>query len=253
MANSINKKDKILFLHIPKTAGTSVNLMLSKGFQTNRIKLHAESERSSRYKDINWQNFDFISGHLLLRELTTLIPAHNNVLKITILRNPIQQLLSHINWVKYISNDTNSKFFKNHPDDIKDFSLKLREINFNKANEVIFFLENMPDIGHRLFNNCQTRYLMDKASIRISAADAQKAIDSLSFFDYVGTLENLENFIQKIYFEMNWSVKTKVIKSNALKNKYKVNIDSKKIEEALYPLYCADQILYEHISQQPLF
>jgi hypothetical protein len=244
---TIEQKEKIFFLHIPKAAGTSVNEMLAKHFANNRVKFHVEGDRENKFGNISINKLDMFSGHVNLCEVKKYIPV-DNFLRVTVVRDPFQQLISHINWVKHISEEPNGSFFRNHPEQIKEFSLKLREVNFEDIAQVELFFHSLSAIGHNLFNNCQTRYLFDGQVAPIRTSDVvEKVIKTLDFFDVIGVVEKINEFMEEVYERMNWNSDIELIKINALNNKYNLDRDSQRLREVLNPLICADQILYDHI------
>ena len=59
------KLPRVLFMHIPKTAGTSFNTFARSYFPQARTITHIEARKSAKYSDLTEQ-YDFISGHLPL-------------------------------------------------------------------------------------------------------------------------------------------------------------------------------------------
>jgi len=247
--NNTKQKDKIFFLHIPKTAGSSLNNMLSKKFRRKQVKFHIESDRANQFKNIDLQKLKLISGHVHLHQLIKHISLHN-FLRVTVVRDPFQQLISHLNWVRFISSNSQKKFFMNYSEPIREISLKLREVDFENLNQVEKFINNLPSIGHRLFNNCQVRYLINEKNPQpqvLTSEHSKKAIETLHFFDVIGTVENMEGFIQKVSAQMGWKKQIKIKRKNVLKNKYKMDKGSEKLKTILRPLITEDQVLYDHI------
>jgi hypothetical protein len=244
--NSDIKKDKIFFMHIPKTAGSSLNKMLASNFIKRNTQLHIETDRKNNYKNVDLTNLKMVSGHIHLYDIIKNFNL-NNFLRITVLRNPYEQLISHINWLRFVGSKPNGKFFKAHSEPIREVALKTKEINFTNTTEVERFITQMPPIGNRLFNNCQTRFLLNKKKPTIDKGSAQEAIKTLHYFDLIGTVENLDTFMEKIQEKMYWEKDKKIIKSNALNNKYKLDKNSGKLKNILKPLFQEDQIIYDYV------
>lgn len=238
--------NKLFFLHIPKTAGTSVNEMLANGFRSSNVRFHIENDRNEHYRNIDSGKYDMLSGHVRVDEMLHFFPG-DNYLRVTLLRDPFEQLLSHINWVKYISENPNSSFFNGHPEFIKQFSLLLRGLDFDDESAVEKFFGNLPDIGISLFNNCQTRYLFrGNPAPMLLETDALKAIESLNLFHVVGVVEQLDQFVREVFDKMGWKLKPKILQKNVQKHNYSIHDKNDRLKELLFPLYCADMVVYEY-------
>ena len=243
-------KKKIFFLHIPKTAGSSLNQMLAENFKKRKTKVHIETDRQNNYNSVNPKKLDFISGHIRLYNVINQFSL-NNFLRITILREPYDQLISHINWVKFIGADPNSTFFKGHSTPLQELSLFTKKYNFEQVKEVEKFVNELPPLGYRLFNNCQTRFLNNHQSPEvISGESATESIKTLSYFDEVGTVEHIDLFMQKIYQKMDWGKPPKIARTNELNNRYKIPKDSEVLRKVLAPLFKEDQQIYNHVNAQ---
>jgi len=245
--NSQINKNKIFFLHIPKAGGTSLNEMLASNFENSKTQFHIEIDRVNKFQNINVKDLHFLSGHIRLHEIIKWLTL-NNFLRITILRDPFNQLISHINWLKYISHDPKGSFFLNHPEPIQEISLKIREINFSNTSEIEIFLKRLSPLGNQLLNNCQTRYLLNATPPNlIKKTHSKMAIKSLRFFDIIGTVENYDSFLNNVSRRMGWEKKIELRKSNALDNKYGIEKKAQRLKDILAPLISADQILYDHV------
>jgi len=80
----------IVFLHIPKTAGTSVHEMLKRHFDKDRI-CPERFRGLIRYSEDQLREFDLFSGHFLMPHVDR-IPGEKFVF--TILRDPADRILS---------------------------------------------------------------------------------------------------------------------------------------------------------------
>lgn len=105
-----NNDVNLLFIHIPKTGGTSVEHYLSKKFD---IKLNMDSLYSIRSKrdGIPYQHLDLITVitnyntfHIDLRGLSIL----------TVVRNPYHRIISELSFIHLIDNNTTPEQIFNH-------------------------------------------------------------------------------------------------------------------------------------------
>ena len=85
-------KKQIYFMHVPKVAGTSVNSVFSNYFGEDEVVLHCEN------KKCDLQSYSFVSGHVAWPTFRAIIDGAD-AYKFTIMRDPIDHLLSHLRWV----------------------------------------------------------------------------------------------------------------------------------------------------------
>lgn len=238
-----NIKKKLFFMHIAKTAGSSLNDFLDKKFINNRTITHLEGTQILDGK-FNINDYDFLSGHLRIIRIENILDL-SEFTKITILRRPVDQLASHLKWVRHISDDVNSKFFKSHKQDIRKLSLKLRNINFSNPNDLDVFFNNMNDLEINLFDNCQTRYFLpDQVFTKLGKSHLNYAIKTLDKFILVGIMEEYKKFIEILCQIMNWERPIPSKRKNINSNNYGLDLKNKDILKILNSHVKLDNILY---------
>lgn len=94
---------KILFDHVPKCGGTSVNYLLRKNYRDRKIywidgtdPLRSVAEFKALSKKERWE-FDLVAGHLA-HDLLDYV--HPESLRVTVLRNPVDRIVSHYYYAK---------------------------------------------------------------------------------------------------------------------------------------------------------
>jgi hypothetical protein len=104
---------KVFYQHIAKAGGTSINNYFSNVYTKDEVQTHIESldldNEFGRLKDLQ-----FISGHMRFFHANRLLELKNHYC-ITMIRHPLDHLVSHLKWVLKVSEDTDSNFFKRHP------------------------------------------------------------------------------------------------------------------------------------------
>lgn len=189
------KKEKIFFMHIPKTAGSAFNNVFKPCVPEDRFFEHMES-RKDLFESIQKDEQPyFISGHFTFNSVKELI-ENDEVFSITILRNPVEQLISHLKWVKAYGNPKVTARRKLIPKPIAELSLKLWEISLNDV-EKIETIMNTP-VGQSLFDNLQTRYLTQSGADKVNADQVGQAVSNMKRFNCIFILDDIDLAIKRL-------------------------------------------------------
>ena len=118
---------KLYFLHIPKTAGTSVAAMLQQIASAHRLNFHGPLLIDHLRSIPQWENSDILAGHL------GRLPLKSGFEFFTLLRNPIERLYSYYS---HVQRDKNHYFHDIVCDERMSFEEwlldpRLKKLNFN--------------------------------------------------------------------------------------------------------------------------
>lgn len=184
---------KIVFLHAPKTAGTSFSLMLGALFPTHKIC----PERFNRLQELTAKelsSYTLFTGHFDLIS-TMLIPGNKKI--VSIFRDPLSRLISLYN------------FLKSHkPDVITRNNWKVAELA--QLLEIEDFYSHPAVKLHPYFNNGMTRMLSESLSVDIWPCEANlktplekpnvnTAIENLKYLTAYGIQEQFEQSTKHIF------------------------------------------------------
>jgi hypothetical protein len=184
-------KRKTFFIHVAKTAGSSFNAFLKKTFVGEaHCERYLNKDATSLLNMDYLGELDYISGHLHF----SLFERHfsrEDYFVLTFLREPVDQLISHINWIIHI-HDIGLDFFYTHPQVIQDVCLELKTVNLYDPDTFISTLNKFAWI----FKNYQSRYFVENSE-NLCSTDV---LDKLLKFDLVGLTEfyekSLQNFVE---------------------------------------------------------
>ncbi|MGH7556629.1 MAG: hypothetical protein ACREMD_02370 [Gemmatimonadota bacterium] len=186
--------DKIFFLHIPKTAGSAFNDIFKPCVPEARYFEHMESRREL-FETVKGQDAPFfLSEHFAFETARSLI-ERTDVFSISIVREPIPHLLSHLKWVKYVG----SPQYPNHettPDQIMDLARLLVDVSLGD----VVALEELLDspAGRLLFDNLQVRYLATVTADTVTNVDLERARGNARRMSFVFALEDIDRAVTRL-------------------------------------------------------
>lgn len=207
---------KIFFIHVAKTAGSSVNRFLDR-----HLKGEIHCERYLEWSEQKFSNveylsgLDYISGHQKIFSFFNSGFDRNSYFLCTLLRDPFAQLLSHVNWIIHIY-DIGPKFFSNHPELIQNVSLNLRKARLDEFEEFKALMFKY----RGLFQNNQSRYFMIDDSILVNDANgnvkasAEEVIESMKSLDFVGVTEFYEKSLELMLVKAGYDLPIQVEVAN---------------------------------------
>lgn len=231
----------IFFMHIAKTAGTSLNRVFTDAFG-DAAAPHIEGKPVTREM---LKSSRFVSGHvrhLVFRRLCEGIDYRF----ITLLRDPVDHLRSHLNWVKLQTIDRRHLPFISRNAPVKRLSEELRNVNIAKPGEIRRFLDDNLDDPEcvTLFENCQTRYFIDAPADRpLTYEDFVEAMNNMARFDFVGISEMFEASLERLTSELDLPVNARSVRENAAS--YSRRIDRGLFRDELSDYLGYDLALYE--------
>lgn len=187
MGGSVKGTRMYVFIHIPKTAGSSVNRTLRRSVGPG--KDHVESMiRNQDFAGLT-NNYRWISGHVTRAAFGKLL--HGVDAKyFTFLREPTEQIVSHLRW-QFAIFHKGKEFFSAHPVKNQQIALEAMAIDFSNAEQVIEFMRKY----HQLFLNFQSKYILSDLQGEPTVKSVLKAAEA---FSLIGTTDNIYNTLPRL-------------------------------------------------------
>lgn len=231
--------NKYFYIHVPKTAGSSLNTFLEK----NVVRSISHAEGSEKKLDDLILEYDLISGHISYTQVMNELDIRNVKTMITF-REPFSYVVSHLCWVRKLADKGEEKRFSEHPKVFQDIALKMKEFDFSDPVELSSFIDYLEEIDFTYFHNTQTLYASNDKSVE----NAKLNIDRINF---VGITEGLEDYFKIISLAFKWDLgfepRNKV---NVNSNKYGLDLNNRGTKDVLYRLVDKDILVYEYATQR---
>jgi Sulfotransferase family len=221
-----------LFLHIQKTAGTSVQEIARGVYGNSMVLSHDDYKKIDREE---CHSYKFISGHF---DYSFARPLMVGRYSFTFLRNPIDRVISLYDF--YLTRDPSQHELS----------------SIAQKTDLEGFITDCHSLNHRLavWNNQTWRLSTGGVSLAIDVLDrdcetsAQLLLSeaelNLQKFDYVGFVENFELDIKNIFLEIGCSLPA-LKWSNATKNRTRRSDLSKRVKSKLDEITQLDRQLYD--------
>jgi hypothetical protein len=190
---------KVIFLHVPKTAGQSVHAFLEGFFQPSEICPARENFQLLPYSVPELQKFRLFSGHL---DRTLLDVVGTPRFEFTILRQPSERILSFYFFLRHKASKFDRKTLQLPEHQGLRNALKMTPDEYfcDAAGQFRTFIENMYDnfytyyfAGRTFDARNKLRSVMRRKNSAINEVRlVEMAIANLKSLDRVYTTENLE-------------------------------------------------------------
>ncbi len=247
----INKRkfpQTAVFMHIPKTAGTSFNTQAQALYPQGTTINHIELLPESSYRSLA-QNHNYISGHLRFGQLKHNFGSEGFAFY-TILREPYAQLQSHLKWLIQTAANPQEKYFKATNRVIYNLGIKLGQVAFADINSLADLVCSLGPVEAAFIDNLQTRYFLDHQPARVDSEDIDIAIANSHNFKLVGLTERYNQFVSA-FRNLN-GLKSSLHPSpmNISTSEPLFDIHDGEVRKVLQPLIKADLQLYNSVADK---
>jgi hypothetical protein len=189
LQNLFSRKKQLYFLHIPKTAGTSVSNSLTEIAVKKNLSMVGPILIDHLVERPHWEKADLLVGHL------GLLPLDHNFRYFTVLRDPLERLYSHYSHVKRDPGHYFNKIVTAEKINFEDFLLdeRFRNMNFNMQTR---YLSTIPKFDHSEKYGAFPQRAYDFENSLPSMISLELAFHTLKNALFVGNQSNL-NYLAK--------------------------------------------------------
>lgn len=244
----LQEQPKLLFMHIPKAAGSTVNRFLASHFSGSRHVLHIESDPDWQRNPDRIRQLDFISGHVPLPQLARKLNL-DDYQKLTVLREPYAQLASHLAWIRRLSDPGEEQRLERHPAYIQALSRQLSATDFADPASLKSLVSGLNESETRLLDNCQVRYFtVIPQGEHVSVLNLEQAVEDSAIFDRIGRADAVAEFLEAIARDMGWAPPRQAIMENISRSYYGLDFACEETRKALFALLRYDLDLYQRVT-----
>ena len=190
-------KEKFCFIHIPKTGGISIRNLLSQMLSGYRLfPAHTLPEFKKRENELKLVDSDLYFGHVQYHFINKFLG--NKVRYMTILRSPVDRVLSLYNYWQEKTDD----FMNSHnvPERLKKGPRRAKQQSLED-----FLLD---ETNRSTISDVQARFLATSSKKwKIPEDLADNALENLKGFSLVGVLELLPLFVKELAIIFNIDTK----------------------------------------------
>jgi hypothetical protein len=236
-----------MFMHIAKTAGTSVNGYFGSQYPAELTATHVESNALFR-TDPEWVNsLQYISGHIVFSEFEQRLNL-SEFFKVTLVREPFAHLRSHLAWIRHLTAPELDQHLKTYPEYIQKLAAKLRDTDFSDPTMLSLLVDSLHGLELHLLDNCQTRYFSAPIhNDRVNQDDFDRAAETLDRFDLIGTTEETNSFLAEAARIMGFDKPLPNSRGNVAESYFGLDINSHRVREILWPLLRFDSKIYQKV------
>ena len=237
-----------VFMHIPKTAGTSFNTLAQaiypKGTAISQIELLPETKHNSLAK-----NYNYISGHLRFGRLQQCFSSELTDFY-TILREPYAQLQSHLKWLIQTAANPEEKYFKATNPVIYNLGVKLGQVVFSEMDSLSEFVDNLDVLEAAFIDNLQTRYFLHRQPERVAPDDLDTAMVNSRRFRLIGITEKYDSFVRSFGEINKLAFRVPDSRMNISTSAPLFDVRNEDVMNILLPLVETDLQLYNFIIRE---
>ncbi|MEX2500372.1 MAG: hypothetical protein WD397_16005 [Wenzhouxiangellaceae bacterium] len=236
---------KVLYVHIPKAGGSAVNAYFAERFGNGNCFAHAENRlQDSKSDHSKVDSSRFVSAHLIYPRLRQHFSGQDRF-TMTVIRTPMDQVTSHLAWMRYQTEGRQKRVYGGLPDFLKQLANRMSKIDLGNPETLERFLGELEPKELSFFDNCQTRYLVPYVNGPMAPGMVARAKRNLQALQFVGISERMQDVFDYLSWHLRLSPAEGSRRVNESQHKYGLDASDPALREVLRPYVALDEELYK--------
>lgn len=191
--------DQVVFFHVPKTAGTSLNAYLRAQFKPSESAIHIEDKALGR----PWTHDDFkdkklITGHLDYNAFAELFDLYK-VFLLSVFREPRRQALSVLARLRRHTEADHAAVKQNLGPGFREMIDRYEKVG------PVEFLNSLRGLEWSVVHNAHTRALLSiPPAGKLDESQLPLAFQNMARFNLIGITEHLDKCLSLMSYYMGW-------------------------------------------------
>lgn len=249
----------VFFMHIAKTAGSYLNVVLKDALGGDLVATHIETRigSSDDLRKAYVSGTRVFSGHVmqgLWRDIAD--PTEMDFRTITLLRDPIEHLASHLLWLDHYNRPEKRREYRQLDEVHRRISDRIAALDLTDVGQLDAYLTGLSGHEVRLFDNCQARYFMmsgrrDIEAIRpLSLADARVLREASARFDAIGFQDRLREDVPRLGRAVGLQLSYVEKRVNPAQSARRIDTSNPLVRQILGKRTMLDQWLWRHTRSE---
>ncbi|MBI1216305.1 MAG: hypothetical protein GC185_10890 [Alphaproteobacteria bacterium] len=239
---------RAIFIHVPKTGGTSVNAFMADRIAPARYIKHIEQHDFD--EDGFFDGLDYVSGHVRMGQVLPFIRRADWYM-FSVVREPMEQIFSHLAWTKDMSAPTARPKHANHPVPTRQKFYDFETLDISCPDALSAFVHGNAEY-RTFFDNYQTRYFLNAwHAAPLTYFECKIALANMKKLDLVGTTGQLGEVMKAAARDLGLKPPAKPVRHNVngWRKRYGIDETSPLLRAALADFIKYDEILHREAAE----
>ncbi len=216
--NLLTENEILYFMHIPKTAGTTVNDLMRRNIPIERTTVRNELYYFHLFNKVDKEEvekFNYIAGHF---NFSSVNDINKKLISFTVLRDPIERTISQFSELRKTFGKREPSNLVNSTQEYIYQKIIVENIEFDTFVKDSFFQKQFIVNFQTMFIGSDQKQIFlvnEPIERQMDRINLDKAISNLSKFEFIGFQDKMEETMLKVAYMCGFYPEKKVRRLNA--------------------------------------